>query len=65
MCSLSKKQSILSRETIQNGFLKNYAPFLTYTFILYPVSHSQALVSACCALVLYLEAFQCNAPKTG
>ena len=27
MSSLSKEQSILSRETIQNVFVQNYAPF--------------------------------------
>ena len=30
MCSPSKEQSILSRETIQNTFFQNYAPFLTF-----------------------------------
>ena len=29
MCSLSKGQSILLRETIQNAFFQNYAPFST------------------------------------
>ena len=33
MCSLSKEQSILSRETTQNAiFFQNYAPFSTRTF---------------------------------
>ena len=36
MGSLFKEQSMLSRETIQNEFLQNYAPILTYTF--YPLS---------------------------
>ena len=36
MSSLSKEQSILSRETIENAFFpffQNYAPFLTLTFL--------------------------------
>ena len=36
MCSLSKEQSILSRETIQNAFFHNFAPFSTWAF--YPLS---------------------------
>ena len=35
MCSLSKKQSILLRETIQNAFFfsQNYAPFFDFDFL--------------------------------
>ena len=34
MCSLSKEQSILPREKIQNAFFaQNYAPFTTETFL--------------------------------
>ena len=36
MCSLSKEQSILSRETIQNAFFQNCTHFSTWTF--YPLS---------------------------
>ena len=32
MYSLSKEQSVLSKETIQNAFFQNYAPFSTLTF---------------------------------
>ena len=36
MLSLSKEQSILSRETIQNALFSELCPFLTYSF--YPLS---------------------------
>ena len=35
MCSLSKEQSILSRET---HFFQNYAPFSTWTFLTFVIS---------------------------
>ena len=57
MCSLSKEQSILSRETIQNRFL-NCASFRLRLFILYQACHSQALTPACGALVLSDNAFK-------
>ena len=33
MCSLSKEQSILSRETIQNAFLTELRPFFELEFL--------------------------------
>ena len=51
MCSLSKEQSILSRETTKNGFLE-LSPFFDLDFcILYQAPHSRALASECGALV--------------
>ena len=46
MCSLSKEQSIVSMETIQNAFF-----FLLEFFILYQASHSAAFAPPCGAFV--------------
>ena len=52
MCLLSKEQSILSRETIQNGFFSELCPFFDFRlFILCKVLHHQALAPACDGLV--------------
>ena len=51
MCSLSREQSMLSREAIQNAIIfRNCAPFSTKTF--YPLSST-----SCGALVLIIEFF--------
>ena len=62
MCSRSKVKSMISRETIQFFFFfQNYAPFLTYDFLIpYEASHSRVLAPVSGALVLYLVAFECN-----
>ena len=53
MSSLSKEQSKLSRETIQNAFLSELCPFFRLgTFILYQAGNSRALAPACGALVI-------------
>ena len=46
MCSLTTEPSKLSRETIQNAFFLNYAPFFTLT--VYPLS-GRVLAPACSA----------------
>ena len=52
MCLLSKEQSILSRETIQNAFFSRIMPlFRLRLFIFYQVPHSRALAPVCGALV--------------
>ena len=59
MCSLSKEQSILSRETIQNEFLSELFPFFDCRlFILYQTPHSQAMAPACGALVTFPSILQ-------
>ena len=51
MCSLSKEQFILSRETIQNAYSFRMMPlFRLRLFILYQAPHSQALAPVCDAL---------------
>ena len=63
MCSLSKEQSILSMDTIQNAFFffpRIMPLFRLRLFIFYRVTHSRALPPACVAVVLYLDAFECN-----
>ena len=53
MCTLSKDQSILSRETIQ-FFFKELCPFFKLRlFILYQASRSRALAPACGALEFF------------
>ena len=52
MCSLSKEQSMLSRETIQNAFFRIVPLFRLKHFILYQAPHSQVLPPTCGALVL-------------
>ena len=61
MCSLSKEQSMLSRETIQNTFFPELCPFLSLTFYPYQAPHSRELAPAFGALVnplLYIANFQ-------
>ena len=54
MGSLSKEQSILSRETTQNAFFPQIMPlFQLGLFILYQAPHSQALAPACRFLSSY------------
>ena len=51
MCSLSKEQSILSKETIQNAFFRIMSLFRH--FILYQAPYSRALAPACGAVFTY------------
>ena len=51
MCSLSKQQSILSRETIQMHFFQSLHLFRLTFFILYQAPNSRALAPACGTLV--------------
>ena len=58
MCSVSKEQSILARETIQNAFfcLLELCPFSTWTF--YPLSNTQqANVGTCIRTLLHYGSF--------
>ena len=50
MCSLSKEQSIVSRETIQNDFCFRIMPLFRLQLNLHQAPHSQALAPACGAL---------------
>ena len=61
-CTLSKEQSIVSKETIQNAILfSELCPFKRLRlFILYQSLHSRASAPTCGALVLYLEAYESN-----
>ena len=63
MCSLSKEQSLLSRDINQSAFFSELCPLfdLDFFFILYQAPHSRPLAPACSALVLHLEAFESNA----
>ena len=52
MCSLSKEQSILSKETIQNAFFFFFFRIMSlFPLIFYQAPHSQALAPACSALI--------------
>ena len=60
MCSLSKEQSILSRETIQNAFFspEAYPLFRLKLFILYQALQRLALSPAYGALVVFLTKYK-------
>ena len=61
MCSLSREQSILSRETIQNTFfhVRIMPIFRLRLCFPYQAPHSRALAPACCALVFFFYYIKC------